>query len=249
MRFEDHVLVCTGAGSGIGAAVARQYASEGGRVVLLGRRPASLERVAADCPGALAVPTDVSDAAAVRRAVDETVRQFGRIDSVYNGAAVLIPTEAITADPQEFVDQFMINAVGTLNVCQAAAPALRDSPNGSIVNTSSVVVDIARANRGLYAASKGTIPPLTRHLALELGPTVRVNALSPGHTLTEMTEDLYAQQGESLEEGLSSLSSNVMLGRVAMPPEMASVVCFLLSTEARYMTGQTLTVDAGMTAV
>lgn len=123
------------------------------------------------------------------------------------------------------------------------------TPPTSIVNTSSVVVDIARANRGLYAASKGTIPPLTRHLALELGPTVRVNALSPGHTLTEMTEDLYAQQGESLEEGLSSLSSNVMLGRVAMPPEMASVVCFLLSTEARYMTGQTLTVDAGMTAV
>lgn len=249
-RFADQVLVCTGAGSGIGAAVARAYAGQGGKVALLGRRRSALDAVAADIPGALAISTDVSDAASVARAIDATVGEFGRIDSVYNGAAVLIPTDLLTADPQEFVDQFKTNALGTLLICQAAAPALRASPNAAIVNTSSVVVDIARRQRGLYAATKGTIPPLTRHLALELGPRVRVNAISPGHTLTEMTSDLYASLADDdLNAGLEHLGSNVMLGRVAMPDEMADVICFLLSAEARYVTGQTVTVDAGMTSV
>ncbi|MFF0145640.1 2,3-dihydro-2,3-dihydroxybenzoate dehydrogenase [Amycolatopsis sulphurea] len=186
---------------------------------------------------------------APRTAVDLALDAFGRIDSVYNAAAVLIPTEAVTAPAEEFVQQLMVNAVGTLNVCHATAAALRKSDCAAIVNTSSVVVDIAGAGRGLDAASKATIPPLTRHLALELGPEVRVNAISPGHTLTEMTEDLYRGQGATLEDGLRKLGSNVMLKRVATPEDIAGTVCFLLSAEACYVTGQVLTVDAGMTAV
>jgi NAD(P)-dependent dehydrogenase (short-subunit alcohol dehydrogenase family) len=147
----------------------------------------------------------------------------------------------------EFERQLRVNTVGTFLVCTKAAAALTEA-RGAIVNTSSVVVDAARKERGLYAATKGSIPPLTRHLAMELAPHVRVNAVSPGPTLTGMTHDHYQAAGSNLEEGLRAVGAKVMLQRVATPDDIAAAICFLLSDDANYVTGTVLTVDGGMTA-
>jgi NAD(P)-dependent dehydrogenase (short-subunit alcohol dehydrogenase family) len=247
MRFSDRVLLCTGAGSGIAAAVARRYTGDGGRVAVLDINAAAAEATANDLPDALAIPTDVSDEAGVEAAVAQTLERYGRIDAVYNGAAILMAADVLTSPAADFQRHLAINAVGTFLVCTKAAEALTEA-KGAIVNTSSVVVDVARKERGLYAASKGAIPPLTRHLAMELAPHVRVNAVSPGPTLTGMTHEHYRAAGTTMEEGLNAVGAKVMLQRVAAPDDIAAAICFLLSDDANYVTGTVLTVDGGMTA-
>jgi NAD(P)-dependent dehydrogenase (short-subunit alcohol dehydrogenase family) len=247
MRFSDRVLLCTGAGSGIAAAVARRYTEDGGRVAVLDINGDAAKETASALEDAIAIPTDISDEAAVESAVQRTLDEYGRIDAVYNGAAILMAADVLTSPAADFQRHLTINAVGTFLVCTKAAQALIEA-KGSIVNTSSVVVDVARKERGLYAASKGAIPPLTRHLALELAPHVRVNAVSPGPTLTGMTHDHYRAAGDTMDEGLRAVGAKVMLQRVARPEDIASAICFLLSDDANYVTGTVLTVDGGMTA-
>jgi NAD(P)-dependent dehydrogenase (short-subunit alcohol dehydrogenase family) len=247
MRFSDRVLLCTGAGSGIAAAVARRYTQDGGRVAVLDINADAAKETANGLDDAIAIATDVSDEVAVESAVQQVLDRYGRIDAVYNGAAILLAAEAFTSPAADFQRHLSVNAVGTFLVCTKAAAALTEA-GGAIVNTSSVVVDVARKERGLYAASKGAIPPLTRHLALELAPRVRVNAVSPGPTLTGMTHDHYRSAGASMEEGLRAVGAKVMLQRVAAPDDIAAAICFLLSDDANYVTGTVLTVDGGMTA-
>jgi NAD(P)-dependent dehydrogenase (short-subunit alcohol dehydrogenase family) len=247
MRFSDRVLLCTGAGSGIAAAVARRYTADGGRVAVLDINEDAAKETANGLVDALAIGADVSDEADVQSAVDRTLDRYGRIDAVYNGAAILMAADVMTSPAADFQRHLSVNAVGTFLVCTKAAAALTAN-KGAIVNTSSVVVDVARRERGLYAASKGAIPPLTRHLALEMAPDVRVNAVSPGPTLTGMTHDHYRAAGSSMDEGLRAVGSKVMLQRVASPDDIASAICFLLSDDANYVTGTVLTVDGGMTA-
>jgi meso-butanediol dehydrogenase/(S,S)-butanediol dehydrogenase/diacetyl reductase len=120
--------------------------------------------------------------------------------------------------------------------------------SGAIVNTSSVVVDVARADRSLYAASKGAVVPLSKHLAMELAPSIRVNCVSPGPTLTGMTRAHYMRTADTEKDALRVVGSQVLLQRVAAPEELAAAICFLLSDDASYVTGTVLTVDGGMTA-
>jgi NAD(P)-dependent dehydrogenase (short-subunit alcohol dehydrogenase family) len=247
MRFSDRVLLCTGAGSGIGAAVARRYTQDGGRVAALDINGDAAKETANALEGATAIATDVSDETAVESAVQQTLDRYGHIDAVYNGAAILLAADVLASAAADFARHLSVNSVGTFLVCTKAATALT-AAGGAIVNTSSVVVDVARKERGLYAASKGAIPPLTRHLAQELAPRVRVNAVSPGPTLTGMTHDHYRAAGASMEAGLQAVGAKVMLRRVAAPDDIAAAICFLLSDDANYVTGTVLTVDGGMTA-
>ncbi|WP_116953381.1 SDR family NAD(P)-dependent oxidoreductase [Jiangella endophytica] len=249
MRFQDKVLVCTGAASGIGAAVARRFAADGGRVVLVDRNKAGLDHVAAEIGAtAIAVPVDVASEEDVAAVVAAATDAFGTIDALYNGAAVLIAGEAMSASAADLERHLSVNVVGTYLMCRAVGQAMKDRRGGAIVNTSSVVAFVARANRSLYAASKGAILPLTQHLALELAPHVRVNAVSPGPTLTGMTREHYLKAAGTEAEALRIVGSQVLLNRVADPSELAAAICFLLSDDASYVNGTLLTVDGGMTA-
>jgi meso-butanediol dehydrogenase/(S,S)-butanediol dehydrogenase/diacetyl reductase len=248
MRFDGKVLLGTGAGSGMGAAVARRFASEGGRVALLDVNEDGLAEVGSDIADSLTLPVDISDEAAVEDAVRRTVERFGRIDALYNGAGILVAGTAMDSPVDDLRRHLAVNTVGTYLMCRAVGRQMLIQQSGAIVNTSSVVADVARANRSLYAASKGAIPSLSRHLALELAPHIRVNWVSPGPTFTGMTREHYLAVAPTEAGALAKVGEQVMLKRVATPEELAAPICFLLSDDASYVTGTVLAVDGGMTA-
>jgi NAD(P)-dependent dehydrogenase (short-subunit alcohol dehydrogenase family) len=249
MRFEGRTLFCTGGGSGIGAAVCRRYASEGGNVAVVDINDDTATEVAASIDGAISFSIDISDEKAVAVAIESTIKTFGGISGVYNGAGNLTvgTTEGYAA--RDFMRMLEVHALGTFLVCREAIPALRESGHGSIVNTSSVIALVARATLGPYSAAKGAVHSYTRQLAIELAPRVRVNSVAPGRTLTGMTEHIYRELGGGdLELGMQKAGEEVMLGRVAMPEELAASICFLLSDDASYVTAHCLVVDGGFTA-
>jgi NAD(P)-dependent dehydrogenase (short-subunit alcohol dehydrogenase family) len=249
MRFDERVLLCTGGGSGIGEQVARRYAADGGRVVVIDRDEAAAERVADSLGGCIAIGADISDEEAVVTAVQRTVEHFGRIDSVYNGAGNLATgtiDKVSVADVKAMLD---VHLVGTYLVCREALPELKRN-KGAIVNTASVVALIARHTLAPYGGAKGAVLAFSRQLALEVAPEVRVNSVSPGRTVTGMTSPLYIELGGGdLERGMELAGTEVPLGRVARPQELAAAICFLLSDDASYVTGTDLVVDGGMTAI
>jgi NAD(P)-dependent dehydrogenase (short-subunit alcohol dehydrogenase family) len=248
MRFDGKVLLSTGAGSGMGAATARRFAMEGGRVALLDLNEAGVKAVSLEIDGSLPLTVDIADEQAVESAVSRVIDEFGAIDALYNGAGILRAGTAMESPVEELRKHLAVNTVGTYMMCKAVGRHMRERGSGAIVNTSSVVADVARAERSLYAASKGAIPSLSRHLALELAPHVRVNWVSPGPTLTGMTREHYLAAGETEEEALAAVGAQVMLKRVATSDELASAICFLLSDDASYVNGTQLAVDGGMTA-
>ena len=237
MRFTNKVLISTGAASGIAQAVCQRYVEDGGSVVGLDVNPAVVTTMK-ELDRAIGIQSDVSDEEEVRAAISRAVAEFGGVNAVYNGAAILLPQNAITGSVAAYRKMLEVNAVGTLIVTREAAPYLREA-KGAVVNTSSVVVDEARNERSLYAATKGTIPPLTRHLAMEMAPNVRVNAVSPGFIDTDMTAGLNADLKAKLTE-------TIPLGRLGTADEVAKAVLFLASDAASYVTGEVLKVNGGM---
>jgi NAD(P)-dependent dehydrogenase (short-subunit alcohol dehydrogenase family) len=250
MNFEGKVLFCTGGGSGMGAEVCRRFTADGGRAAVLDINAEGAESVAAELDGAIGLGVDISDEQAVIDAVARTRAELGRIDCVYNGAGNLSTGTIDGFSVENFNRMLAVHVIGTFLVCREALPALREAGGGSIVNTASVVALIARDTLAPYGAAKGAVLAFSRQLSLELAPDIRVNSVSPGRTLTGMTQPIYTAMGEGdLEKGMKLAGTEVPMGRVAHPSELASAICFLLSEDASYITGTDLVVDAGMTAI
>jgi NAD(P)-dependent dehydrogenase (short-subunit alcohol dehydrogenase family) len=244
--------VVTGGASGIGAAVARRFTAEGGRVAIVdlaGERAAAL---ADELDGAVALACDVADEEGVQAAVSAAREALGGIDCIVNAAAVF-DTGVLESFPgASFRRVLDVNVTGTYLVCQAALPALREATGGSIVNFASVSALIGRPRSAAYCASKGAVVALSRQLATELGPEgIRVNSVAPGRILTPMAEPGYRELGggDVAKGAALAASQDTVLGRVADPDECAAGVCYLLSADASFVTGHLLVIDGGMTAI
>jgi len=247
--FAGRVALVTGASRGIGAAAARAFAGAGAAVALAARDVEALEQLADEIGAgggrALAVPTDVTDAEAVRRLVDTTVGTFGRLDVAFNNAGGGGRGKAPLAEiPVEDFDAVLdVNLRGVFLAMKYEIPAMLASGGGAIVNTSSTA-GLAGAAAGIspYVSAKHGLQGLTKIAALDYAEHgVRVNAVAPGPILT----DLLASIGE---EGRRRATQAVPMRRLGRPEEVAAAAVWLCSEEAAFVTGATLAIDGGKLA-
>ena len=258
-RLEERVVLVTGAASGIGRATALEVATRGGGVVAVDRSADGLAETVALVTQAggrvLAAPTDVSDEPAVANAVALAVETFGRLDGVVTSAGIfdgpdLQPVADVSLET--FVHTLSVNLVGTFLAIKHALPHLtRDdtaAAGDTAARTAIVTIASTAAIRGHgygagYTASKGGVHALTRLVAVQYGPRgVRANCICPGGVDTPMTAGAW-----NSDEARARTKRTVPLGSVASAEDIASVAGFLLSDDARHVTGQTLTVDGGAT--
>lgn len=243
MQLENKVIIVTGASSGIGAAAARLFASQGARLVIGARRKAKLNAVAVDIARAggraVAVDGDVREEAFAARLVETALSEFGGLDGAFNNAGTtgkLGPVPQM--DEANWRSVLAVNLDSAFLAAKHQIPALR-KPGGSIVFTSSFVGHtIGLPGMGAYAAAKAGIIGLTQVLAAEHGPEgVRVNALLPGGTMTEMAGD--DADFHAFVRGLHALK------RMAAPEEIAGAAMFLLSDQSSFVTGTAMLADGG----
>lgn len=244
-RFDGKVVVVTGAGSGIGAATAKRFLAEGASVVLNGRRKEKLEETASGFAHeqVLLHSGDVSEETYVAQLVEDTVAKFGRLDVLVNNAGVAAFGPISESTTEQWRKVMSIDVDGVYFAIRAALPYLLKT-KGSIVNVSSVSGLGGDWGGSIYNAAKGAVTNLTRALALELGSEgVRVNAVNPSLTLTEMTADF-----ETNEPLIAKFKDRLPIGRGAKPEEVAGVIAFLASEDAAFVNGVNLPVDGGVTA-
>ncbi|MDP9098482.1 MAG: 3-oxoacyl-[acyl-carrier-protein] reductase [Verrucomicrobiota bacterium] len=245
MRFENQVAVVTGAGRGIGHAIAVRLAKEGARVASVSRTEANAQKTAdeinatrADAAKAYAV--DVADQAAVQKSAAQIFEDFGRVDILVNNAGVTRDGLSMRMSMEDWDTVLNTNLKGAFNFIQALMRPMIKQRSGRIINISSIAGLIGNAGQANYAASKAGLIGLTKTIARELASRgITVNAVAPGLIETDMTTVLS-------EEIRQNILKNVPLGKLGEPEDIAGAVAYLASAEAKYITGQVLTVDGGM---
>lgn len=242
-RFDGKVVVVTGGASGFGAAACRRFAAEGASVVVADVDVSGAETVAKDIGRrAAAVEVDVRVGDSVRDMVRAAEETFGGLDVMVNNAGLVRPARPVEEIPDEEYDIVMdVNVRGVWHGVKHAVPALRRRGGGVIVNTSSSAVQPAAPMCAIYTASKGAVYSLTRQLAKELAPAIRVNCVVPSLADTNLTLGSY---GAHLSEDAKAASaSTIPLGRLCAPEDVAASMAFLASDEASYLSGVCLPVD------
>lgn len=244
-RFTGRTALVTGAGSGIGRAVALALAVEGADVVVAGRRQEPLEetvRLIEEAGGkALAVTADVSRAADVQAVVDAAVERFGSLDVAVNNAGVFRGGQPLAELPEaHWHEQLAINVTGVALALQAQVRQMRTQPSGgAIVNIASVAGIAPSPFIAAYGVSKAAMINLTAQLAHEFAPKVRVNAIAPAVVKTKFAQALY--EGREAEAAAS-----YPLGRLGVPSDIGGATAFLTSAQSDWITGQTLVIDGGI---
>jgi meso-butanediol dehydrogenase/(S,S)-butanediol dehydrogenase/diacetyl reductase len=236
-------VLITGGASGIGAATASRFLEEGSVVCVLDRDADARAQIQNQLPqvaGTLAA--DVSDLTQVKSAFSEAVRIMGGVDVLINNAGISIRHKFLDITPQEWDRVIAVNLTGVFYVAQTAAKHMWERGSGVILQTASTNGVMGYPYYADYNATKAGVIELTRSMALELAPKVRVCAVAPGYVLTPM------QRAEYSDAMLDEVNSKIPLRRHAKPEEIAALFAFLASDDAAYMTGHVYTVDGGETA-
>jgi 3-oxoacyl-[acyl-carrier protein] reductase len=247
-KLEGKVAIVTGASKGIGASIAIHLAAEGASVVVnYSSSKEGADRVVNEIAGkggrAVAVQANVAKEADIRRLFSDAKKAFGRVDILVNNAGVyeFAPLESVTAD--HFHRLFDLNVLGLILSSQEAAKYFGDS-GGNIINISSVVATAAPPSASVYSATKAAVDAVTRSLAKELGPRrIRVNSINPGMVETEGTHTAGFVGSESAFR--KQFESQTPLGRIGQPKDIAPAVVFLASSDAAWVTGETLDIAGG----
>ena len=236
-------VLITGGASGIGAATAARFLEEGARVCILDRDAAARERILRELPGlAGALAGDVSNLHEVQAAFREAIARMGAVDVVINNAGISIRHRFLEISAEEWDLVMAVNLTGVFFVAQTAARHMYERGSGAILQTASTNGMFGHPFYADYNATKAGVIELTKSMALELAPRVRVNAVAPGYVLTPM------QRAEYTDEMLEAVNQKIPLRRHAKPEEIAGLFAYLASDDGQYVTGQVFVIDGGETA-
>ncbi len=247
-RLSGKVAIVTGGNAGIGEAIAKAFAREGASVVITGRRQGELDRVVSDIVKeqgqAVAVAGSVTDEVHVQETVRQALQQFGRLDILVNNAGIgEFGKRLHETDDATWAQILDVNLNGVFRMTRAALPQMLKQGTGAIVNISSIASLIGLPTLPAYAASKGALDALTRALAVDYAKDgIRCNVVNPGLIDTPMAAPLMSNP-----EQLDPILAHYPIRRVGKPEEVASMVLYLASDEAAWVTGGTFPVDGGMT--
>ena len=243
-ELKDGGFVITGGGRGIGLETARALAAGGARVCLVGRRPEPLEAAAAALGnGAWAFPADVSSASDADRLAAAVRARWGRLDGLVNAAGIAPMASLADTDPETWDRAFAVNVRGPYLLCRALGPLLEEGRSPAVVNVSSTLAEKPIPGMAAYNASKAALNQLTRSLALEWAPAIRVNAVMPAVVDTP----IHADRGLRIEQ-VHEMDRLHPMQRIGTPTDVASLILFLLSDASSWMTGTVIPIDGGMLA-
>lgn len=247
-RLEGRVAIVTGASGGIGAETARRLDHEGAQLVLCGRSRERLAALGEELErGPLIVAGDLTEDGEARRIVGEALANRGRLDALVNNAALDHAERLLETSNDEVRKLFEVNFFAAARMLQSGAEAMR-TDGGSIVNVTSRLATIGVPTMAFYGAAKGALAALTRGAAVELAPhRIRVNAVAPGMTRTPLYDEWLAKLPDPAAAE-AEVTAKIPLGALADPADVAAAIAYLVSDDARHVTGATLPVDGGYTA-
>jgi len=249
MRFDNKIVLVTGAGKGIGKDIALSFAQAGAKIAIISRTEADLLELVSEIEKlgseGLAIPFDVRSTNEIYQGVDKIIKNFSGIDILVNSAGIEIFEKVVDVSEKNWNQTIETNLKGTFFMCQAVAKkSMIPQKKGKIVNISSQLAFVGNYDRSVYCASKGGVSAMTRAMAIEWADyNINVNEVAPGYTKTEMIKKILED-----EEQYKKATSLIPLKKMAEPREVSAAVMYLASDYSNFVTGTSLMIDGGYTA-